>query len=78
MGHVSRLAFVTCFVCVFCSLQDDKWSQSFDSKLQSLLTDLEVGLGSVLRHSTPKDSGTRSLSESDLSSEFSHLEFLYI
>ncbi|XDV33112.1 hypothetical protein PO909_003674 [Leuciscus waleckii] len=49
-------------------LQDDKWSQSFDSKLQSLLTDLEVGLGSVLRHSTPKDSGKRSLSESDLSS----------
>uniref|UniRef100_A0A8C1IPK5 Dynein cytoplasmic 2 heavy chain 1 n=1 Tax=Cyprinus carpio TaxID=7962 RepID=A0A8C1IPK5_CYPCA len=42
-------------------LQDDKWSQSFDSKLQSLLTDLEVGLGSVLRHSHPKDSGERSI-----------------
>lgn len=43
--------------CRVCILQDDKWSQSFDSKLQSLLTDLEVGLGSVLRHSHPKDSG---------------------
>ncbi|KAI2656493.1 Cytoplasmic dynein 2 heavy chain 1 [Labeo rohita] len=55
-------------------LQDDKWSQSFDSKLQSLLTDLEVGLGSVLRHSHPKDSGKRSHSETDVSSIMAPLD----
>uniref|UniRef100_A0A9J7YQK8 Cytoplasmic dynein 2 heavy chain 1 n=1 Tax=Cyprinus carpio carpio TaxID=630221 RepID=A0A9J7YQK8_CYPCA len=55
-------------------LQDDKWSQSFDSKLQSLLTDLEVGLGSVLRHSHPKDSGERSHSETDVSSIMTPLD----
>ncbi|XP_057206860.1 cytoplasmic dynein 2 heavy chain 1 isoform X3 [Triplophysa rosa] len=47
-------------------LQDEKWSKSFDSKLQSLLTDLEVGLGSVLRHSHAEDSGKHSLSETDV------------
>ncbi|TRY83670.1 hypothetical protein DNTS_027964 [Danionella cerebrum] len=46
-------------------LQDEKWSQSFDSKLQLLLTDLESGLGSVLRHA--KDSGKRSSSETEVS-----------
>ncbi|XP_059389924.1 dynein cytoplasmic 2 heavy chain 1 isoform X4 [Carassius carassius] len=51
-------------------LQDDKWSQSFDSKLQSLLTDLEVGLGSVLR----QDSGERSHSETDVSSIMTPLD----
>uniref|UniRef100_A0A672SRA8 Dynein cytoplasmic 2 heavy chain 1 n=1 Tax=Sinocyclocheilus grahami TaxID=75366 RepID=A0A672SRA8_SINGR len=55
-------------------LQDDKWSQSFDSKLQSLLTDLEVGLGSVLRHSHPKDSGERSHSETDVLSIMTPLD----
>ncbi|XP_073674385.1 cytoplasmic dynein 2 heavy chain 1-like [Garra rufa] len=55
-------------------LQDDKWSQSFDSKLQSLLTDLEVGLGSVLRHSHPKDSGKRSQSETDVLSIMTPLD----
>ncbi|XP_073719558.1 cytoplasmic dynein 2 heavy chain 1 [Misgurnus anguillicaudatus] len=47
-------------------LQDDKWSESFDSKLQSLLTDLEVGLGSVLRHSHAEDSGKRRPTETDV------------
>ncbi len=68
--------WICCWVCNACCvwfLQDDKWSQSFDSKLQSLLTDLEVGLGSVLRHSHPKDSGKRGHSETDVSSEFSWL-----
>ncbi|XP_065136472.1 cytoplasmic dynein 2 heavy chain 1 [Paramisgurnus dabryanus] len=47
-------------------LQDDKWSESFDSKLQSLLTDLEVGLGSVLRHSHAEDSGKHRPTETDV------------
>uniref|UniRef100_A0A8B9L0C8 Cytoplasmic dynein 2 heavy chain 1 n=1 Tax=Astyanax mexicanus TaxID=7994 RepID=A0A8B9L0C8_ASTMX len=38
-------------------LQDEKWSQAFDPRLQSLLSELEEGLGSVLRHTLPKDSG---------------------
>lgn len=54
-------------------VQDEKWSKSFDSKLQSLLTDLEVGLGSVLRHSHAEDSGKRSLSETDVLGEFLQL-----
>lgn len=73
-GSCFTWMWLCCWVCNACCvffLQDDKWSQSFDSKLQSLLTDLEVGLGSVLRHSHPKDSGKRSHSETDVSSEFS-------
>lgn len=30
-------------------LQDEKWSRNFDPKLQSLLSELEAGLGSVVR-----------------------------
>lgn len=30
-------------------LKDEKWSKNFDPKLQSLLTELEAGLGSVMR-----------------------------
>ncbi|XP_072546992.1 cytoplasmic dynein 2 heavy chain 1 isoform X2 [Salminus brasiliensis] len=47
-------------------LQDEKWSQAFDPRLQSLLSELEAGLGSVLRHTHLKDSGKRSLSEDDV------------
>ncbi|XP_035389840.1 cytoplasmic dynein 2 heavy chain 1 isoform X3 [Electrophorus electricus] len=47
-------------------LQDEKWSQVFDPRLQSLLSELEVGLGSVLRHTHPKNPGKRSLSEDDV------------
>uniref|UniRef100_A0AAR2JAS5 Dynein heavy chain tail domain-containing protein n=1 Tax=Pygocentrus nattereri TaxID=42514 RepID=A0AAR2JAS5_PYGNA len=47
-------------------LQDEKWSQAFDPRLQSLLSELEAGLGSVLRHTNTKDSGKRSLSEDDV------------
>uniref|UniRef100_A0A4W3JIK2 Dynein cytoplasmic 2 heavy chain 1 n=1 Tax=Callorhinchus milii TaxID=7868 RepID=A0A4W3JIK2_CALMI len=32
-------------------LKDEKWSKSFDPKLQNLLTQLEAGLGSVVRQS---------------------------
>ena len=30
-------------------LKDEKWSRNFDPKLQSLLSELEAGLGSVVR-----------------------------
>ncbi|KAG7470921.1 hypothetical protein MATL_G00119020 [Megalops atlanticus] len=47
-------------------LKDEKWSKSFDPKLQSLLSDLEVGLGSVVRRSDPEDTGKRSFKEDDV------------
>ncbi|XP_054598719.1 cytoplasmic dynein 2 heavy chain 1 isoform X1 [Nothobranchius furzeri] len=35
-------------------LQDEHWRSAFDPKLANLLTELEVGLGSVVRHSGAK------------------------
>ncbi|XP_041920571.1 cytoplasmic dynein 2 heavy chain 1 [Alosa sapidissima] len=47
-------------------LKDEKWSKSFDPKLQSLLSDLESGLGSVVRQSNPSNSGKQSAKEEDV------------
>ncbi|KAI1893942.1 hypothetical protein AGOR_G00128840 [Albula goreensis] len=47
-------------------LKDEKWSQTFDPKLQSLLSDLEMGLGSVVRQSDPEDTGKKSFKEDDV------------
>ncbi|CAH2225380.1 cytoplasmic dynein 2 heavy chain 1 [Pelobates cultripes] len=43
-------------------LKDEKWSKDFDPKLQTLLSELEAGLGSILRrtvtsHESPKFGG---------------------
>ena len=40
---------------VYCPLllRDSKWSTEFDPKLQSLITELEKGLGSILRRRDP-------------------------
>ncbi|KAK3531386.1 hypothetical protein QTP70_018186, partial [Hemibagrus guttatus] len=46
--------------------QDEKWSQAIDPRLQSLLSELEAGLGSMLRHTHPKNSGKKTLSEEDV------------
>ena len=35
-------------------LKDDRWSRTFDPKLQSLLSQLEAGLGSVIRKQDPQ------------------------
>ncbi|XP_034023634.1 cytoplasmic dynein 2 heavy chain 1 [Thalassophryne amazonica] len=35
-------------------LKDERWRSAFDPKLAGLLSELEVGLGSVVRHSGPK------------------------
>ncbi|XP_038236236.1 cytoplasmic dynein 2 heavy chain 1 isoform X1 [Dermochelys coriacea] len=40
-------------------LKDEKWSREFDPKLQNLLSELEIGLGTVLRRSDPNYSGTK-------------------
>lgn len=52
-------------VCV----QDEKWSQALDPRLQSLLSELEAGLGAVLRLGHPENSGKKTLSEDDVLGE---------
>ncbi|MFT7803200.1 cytoplasmic dynein 2 heavy chain 1 [Arapaima gigas] len=47
-------------------LKDEKWSKNFDPKLQSLLNDLEVGLGSIVRRSDPEHAEKKSLREDDV------------
>ncbi len=39
-------------------LKDQKWSRSFDPKLQNLLSELEAGLGSVIRKQDPSIGGS--------------------
>ncbi|NWH43496.1 DYHC2 protein, partial [Fregata magnificens] len=46
-------------------LKDERWSKTFDPKLQKLLSELEAGLGTVLRRSDPNYTGTK-LSEDDV------------
>lgn len=38
-------------------LEDSKWSESLDSKLQSLLSELEAGLGTAIRKLDPSFKG---------------------
>lgn len=42
-------------------LKDDKWSQQFDPKLQTLLSELEAGLATVIRKQHCTASGNKSL-----------------
>nr|XP_023648221.1 cytoplasmic dynein 2 heavy chain 1 isoform X1 [Paramormyrops kingsleyae]XP_023648222.1 cytoplasmic dynein 2 heavy chain 1 isoform X1 [Paramormyrops kingsleyae] len=44
-------------------LKDEKWSKTFDPNLQSLLNDLEAGLGAVVRQSDPEEVGKKHLRE---------------
>ncbi|XP_009895076.2 cytoplasmic dynein 2 heavy chain 1 [Dryobates pubescens] len=46
-------------------LKDERWTKTFDPKLQKLLSELEAGLSTVLRRSDPNYTGTRS-SEDDV------------
>ncbi|XP_063807614.1 cytoplasmic dynein 2 heavy chain 1 isoform X2 [Pseudophryne corroboree] len=47
-------------------LKDEKWSKQFDPKLQALLSDLEAGLGSVLRTAVASGRSSMSGREDDL------------
>uniref|UniRef100_W5MJK1 Cytoplasmic dynein 2 heavy chain 1 n=1 Tax=Lepisosteus oculatus TaxID=7918 RepID=W5MJK1_LEPOC len=47
-------------------LKDEKWSQNFDPKLQNLLTELEMGLGSAVRRTDPYYTGKRGLKDDDV------------
>ncbi|PKU41804.1 cytoplasmic dynein 2 heavy chain 1 [Limosa lapponica baueri] len=46
-------------------LKDERWSKTFDPKLQKLLSELEAGLSTVLRRSDPNYAGTK-FSEDDV------------
>ncbi|KFP56623.1 Cytoplasmic dynein 2 heavy chain 1, partial [Cariama cristata] len=46
-------------------LKDERWSKTFDPKLQKLLSELEAGLSTVLRRSDPNYTGTK-FSEDDV------------
>ncbi|XP_056467776.1 cytoplasmic dynein 2 heavy chain 1 isoform X1 [Gadus chalcogrammus] len=47
-------------------LQDERWSSELDPKLAGLLSDLEQGLGSVIRQSGPRSQGKTGLTEGDV------------
>jgi len=51
------------------SLQDERWSKTFDPKLQKLLSELEAGLSTVLRRSDPNYTGAK-FSEDDVRGVF--------
>jgi dynein heavy chain 2 len=46
-------------------LKDDKWSQKFDPKLQTLLSELEAGLATVVRKQQFTGSGKKSLASEE-------------
>lgn len=48
------------------SIQDDKWSKDLDPKLQTLLSDLESGLGSIVRRQELGGGHSRGDSEQSL------------
>ncbi|CAB1349241.1 unnamed protein product [Coregonus sp. 'balchen'] len=47
-------------------LKDERWSSAFDPKLAGLLSELEQGLGSVIRRAGTEDTGKRSHREDDI------------
>ncbi|XP_058887125.1 cytoplasmic dynein 2 heavy chain 1-like [Acipenser ruthenus] len=47
-------------------LKDEKWSKNFDPKLQNLLSELEAGLGSVVRRSDLNFTGKKFGKEDDI------------
>ncbi|KAK6296186.1 hypothetical protein J4Q44_G00338990 [Coregonus suidteri] len=47
-------------------MRDERWSSAFDPKLAGLLSELEQGLGSVIRRAGTEDTGKRSHREDDI------------
>ena len=57
-------------------LKDEKWSKNFDPKLQKLMSELEAGLGSVIRRQDPSGSlagSGKDVGEDNLGGEFMFL-----
>ena len=51
---------------LFSSFQDEHWRSVFDPKLAGLLSELELGLGSVVRQSGAQPSAKRGRMEEDV------------
>ena len=58
-------------------LDDGKYSRNLDPKLQSLLSELEAGLGSAIRKKDPSFRG-RAGGEENLGSEFHLSIYLFV
>lgn len=54
------------FLLSFCSLKDERWRSAFDPKLAGLLSELELGLGSVVRQSGTQPSAKKGCTEEDV------------
>lgn len=65
------LASFFCWSQIFAPLliKDEKWNQTFDPKLQSLLSELQAGLSSELRKADPSQGGDINLDESSFAGE---------
>lgn len=50
----------------FTFLEDEHWRSAFDPKLAGLLSELELGLGSVVRQSGAQSSAERGRKEEDV------------
>lgn len=53
-------------VSVFFSPKDERWRSAFDPKLAGLLSELELGLGSVVRQSGAQPSAEKGLMEEEV------------
>lgn len=62
----SRSTVVAEIILYFSSPKDEHWRSAFDPKLAGLLTELEVGLGSVVRQSGAKSSANKGRTEDDV------------
>ena len=51
---------------MFTSLKDERWRSVFDPKLAGLLSELELGLGSVVRQTGAQPSAMKGRTEEDV------------
>lgn len=63
-GLLNRPVASQCMLCRL-YLQDEKYSRELDPKLQALLSELEAGLGSVMRKKEHSSSGSHSRGAGD-------------
>lgn len=56
--------------CACLSLKDERWHSEFDPKMASLLSELELGLGSLVRQSGTQASRKGSPPEEDVLGRF--------
>lgn len=62
----------------FSSPKDERWRSEFDPKLADLLSELELGLGSVVRQSGAQPSNKKGWVEEDVLGKHKYIYFLEI